>query len=612
MRHAREDDHDDEPDEPPRSNTDELARLSEAVSIAPITLFTHDRDLRYTWVVNPVLGLTVQEIVGHTDAELLPPEAAAIVTSIKQRVLDSGTAERQLVRFDSQPTAVCYDVTVQPLYDGEGLVCGLTCATMDVTRQCAAEAALASHIAALRRQAKLIDSAHDAIIVRQLDGVILSWNVGAERTYGYANAKATGRVARDLLATRFPIPLSSIEATLLSTGSWEGELRHRHQDGSERVVHSRWVVEPVADGAPLVLEINRDVTAAVTAAAERRQTESRLSLALDTARMFVWEWKPQSDELYWSPEYTRILGPVPFDGTHKSFRATLHPDDAPRILETARRAFANGGRVTSTYRVRRHDGRMISLESCAELRTDANGQTSVVGVARDVTDRHEANAAMQDLSARLLTSQDEERRRVARELHDNSAQQLAAIQMNLSAIRARVRSATPELRQLVDDTAALADSCFNEIRTLSHLLHPPVLEELGLAGAVRDYADGFAARSGIRVDLEIDASLARLAQHVELALFRVLQESLANVHRHSGSRTASIRLTTAPTGVVLEIEDSGRGLPRREMMSAPLGVGIAGMAERLAHIGGRLDLGPGRAGGTLVTAFVPRIERHTT
>lgn len=218
---------------------------------------------------------------------------------------------------------------------------------------------------------------------------------------------------------------------------------------------------------------------------------------------------------------------------------------------------------------------------------------------------------LHELSARLVNFQDEERRRLARDLHDSTAQKLAAAAMNLSRLKSLGVAFEAETQAIMADVAGLVAQCSQEIRTLGYLLHPPLLEALGLADALREYADGFAQRSGCRVDLEVAPDLPRLRRECELALFRVLQESLGNVHRHSGSRTASIRLWVESGEARLEVTDKGRGIPAPVLRTLDgragggmLGVGIAGMRERLRQLGGRLEI-RARHPGCSVRASVP-------
>jgi signal transduction histidine kinase len=227
-------------------------------------------------------------------------------------------------------------------------------------------------------------------------------------------------------------------------------------------------------------------------------------------------------------------------------------------------------------------------------------------LAAVVAERRRATTEVQDLSARLLNAQDEERRRIARELHDSTGQNLTAALLNLRGVEESGALHDKE-RIAVEESGRILDEVHAEIRTLSYLLHPPLLDEVGLAPALRWYVDGFIKRSGIAVQLQVSPDLGRLERDAELALFRVVQESLSNVYRHSGSKTASIDLTRSPEGLVLTISDAGRGMAgdaiagRRDQ---PLGVGVAGMKARLKQLGGRLEI-HSSAGGTTVRAILP-------
>jgi signal transduction histidine kinase len=213
-------------------------------------------------------------------------------------------------------------------------------------------------------------------------------------------------------------------------------------------------------------------------------------------------------------------------------------------------------------------------------------------------------AALRRLSARLLRVQDEERRRIARELHDSLGQYLTAAKINLDVL-ARTSGDGAYLRE----AQQLIDRAISDTRTLSHLLHPPLLDEAGFISAARWYVEGFGKRSGIRTSLEIPDGFDRLPSEVETALFRILQEALTNVHRHSGSRSVEIRLTRDLTFVALAIQDHGKGIPpdaldRFKKSGTNVGVGLAGMRERIKELGGTFHLESGPK-GTLLKAIVP-------
>ena len=214
------------------------------------------------------------------------------------------------------------------------------------------------------------------------------------------------------------------------------------------------------------------------------------------------------------------------------------------------------------------------------------------------------NSEMQHLSARLLIAQDGERRRIARELHDGVGQYLAAMKMSFDVALAEDNVPDGILAPLTDFRDLLA-RCTGEIRTMSHLLHPPLLEEMGLASAMPWYVEGFRERSGIKVELQTPTpEFGRLPQPVEMVLFRVLQESLTNVHRHSGSKNARIRLEVNANNAVLAVQDQGKGFNGSTEEPARMGVGIAGMRERVRELGGEFKI-DSSSSGTTITATIP-------
>jgi two-component system NarL family sensor kinase len=220
----------------------------------------------------------------------------------------------------------------------------------------------------------------------------------------------------------------------------------------------------------------------------------------------------------------------------------------------------------------------------------------------------ERTAELQSLSQRLLKVQDEERRKFARDLHDSTGQTLAALKISVSFLQDNCKRDL-STRAMVSDVARLADQAIDEIRTMSYLLHPPLLDEAGFGCAAEWYVEGFAKRSGINVSLTLPTDRERLPITMEIALFRVLQESLTNVHRHSGATQVSVCFQRQSKTAILEIRDFGRGIPadrlaRLRRASAHTGVGLAGMRERLNELKGNLEI-ESDSHGTSLRATVP-------
>jgi len=333
----------------------------------------------------------------------------------------------------------------------------------------------------LANQAKLLDLANDAILVRNAAGAIAYWSKGAERLYGWTKEEALASKVQDLCRTEFPTDLSSI----LALDKWEGELHQKRRDGSRITVASRWTMLRDGQGQPMGwLEINSDITA-----------------------------------------------------------------------------------------------------------------------------RQKAERAARSLSKRILSLEADERRRIARELHDSLGQYLTSLKINLDLLS---RAANEKKVTLLSECLEMADHCLKETRTISHLLHPPLLDEAGLESAIRWYVDGFGQRSGIKVNFDVPPDFGRLRRDIETALFRVVQEALTNVHRHSGGSAVDIRFDVDAEAVWLEIKDNGKGIPEERLHAVDsgsgVGIGLAGMRERLRELGGNLKIESSKS-GTLLKISVPLTAR---
>ncbi len=248
---------------------------------------------------------------------------------------------------------------------------------------------------------------------------------------------------------------------------------------------------------------------------------------------------------------------------------------------------------------------MRVMQRTAEI-NDKNAQLRAQREALALT-----NEGLRELSARLFQVQDEERRRIARDLHDSTGQALALLSMNLSVLEMEADGSSPELAKSLSENVAIVRQISTELRTLSYLLHPPMLDEVGLKSALRWYIDGFAERSSINVSLELSDDLGRLPREMEIALFRVIQECLTNIHRHSGTEKAVIQLHFVDGAVTLAVKDEGKGITPDRLSkitsSRGHGMGIRGMQERVKNLGGEWGLSSD-ARGTEIKVVIPRIS----
>jgi PAS domain S-box-containing protein len=306
----------------------------------------------------------------------------------------------------------------------------------------------------------------------------------------------------------------------------------------------------------------------------------------------------QGDIVYCNPSLAALLGALHATVIGIPLQDFLDPTDQPKCRKLL--SETQLGSSEGEMRLRRADGTLISANFSFRLLTR---DKSAIGVLiTDLTVRNQ----QRELASRLLQMQDEERRRIARELHDSVGQWLAAIAMNIAKVKTEAYKLSAEVARVVDDNAAMVDEIGKEIRTISHLLHPPLIDEVGLPSALRWYIDGFAQRSKIEAALDIPENLRRFPQDVEIAIFRAVQECLTNIHRHSGSRSCTVKIAQDEDHLYVEVRDSGRGIPKDKLLTLKSsgGVGLRGMQERLRQLGGTLEI-DSNENGTIVTATLP-------
>jgi PAS domain S-box-containing protein len=341
----------------------------------------------------------------------------------------------------------------------------------------------------------------------------------------------------------------------------------------------------------------------------------------------VWICNADGRNIYASSSFLNLIGVSQMEYSESGWASVLHPEDAQATIDAWEKCVRDGTFWQREHRFKRPDGGWHYILSRGTPIRDPYGNIQYwAGINLDIQQWKEAEVVLEarvakrteellkarndlrGLSVRLLKAQDEERRRIARELHDGVGQLLAAMTMSVPKLLAEKANLSEDTVKVAEEIESLIAEAMRDIRTMSYLLHPPLLDEIGLAPALQWYLGGFSERSSISVHLDMAPDLGKLPRDVELSLFRIVQECLTNIHRHSGSTTADVSLYRTHQEVVLEVRDEGNGIPPEvtEKLSSgdSFGLGIRGMRERLRQFGGRLDV-ESDADGTLVTAALP-------
>ena len=454
----------------------------------------------------------------------------------------------------------------------------------------------------------LFETASDAYVAVDEKGLVVRVNAQVESLFGYQRDELLGQPVETL------IPEGRRSAHRRHRADYWAhprrrsmgenlELLARRKDGTEFPVDIILSPLETVDGRLAVAAV-RDVTERRRALEVLRESEQRLSQLAENLKEGLWIVDFTTDRItYANPAFERICGQSRerlYAEKGQTWMELIHPDDRAAVLEAAQDRH-KGEDFDQQFRIARPDGSIRWTSARAFPVKDDSGQVvRAVGIAEDITEQHQ-------FSGRQIQVQDEERQRISLDLHDAIGPILTGLLANLALLKESKAKLDGKARAALSESIELAKQCAKEIRTVSYLLHPPLLDELGLASALRWFVDGFSERSGINVELEIPVDLGRLPSEAEKALFRVVQESLTNIHLHSASRVASVALTGDGNGYRLEVRDKGKGIPP-EQLERPgrrLGVGIAGMRQRMMQLGGRLDV-ESSSKGTTVRATLPK------
>lgn len=561
-----------------------------------------------------MLGYAANELVGMQFTDITHPEDRAMCQAEIQLLLEGKKEplllEKRYLRKDGQ--VVWVTVTGSVVRDEQGQPQYLVGQAEDITDRRATQKALRQSELKFR---SLVEQSLTGVYIIQ-HGRFAYVNPRICEIFGYTQLELTELPILNavFLADR-PLVEKQVQRRILDQATTAHyAFRGLRKDSSVIIVEvlgSRTEYQ----GQPAVIGTLIDITQQRQAEEALRGSEERLRATLENTPHVSVQWYDAAGRVvYWNAASEKIFGWRRDEVIGRTLdQFLLSPENQAAFLAVLQRVTeTNQSQGQLEYEFNRRDGRPGWCLSTVFTIPSPQGQTWFVCMDVDVTEQKLAERALRELSTRLMQTQDEERRRIARELHDTTAQQLAALSMNLARLK-RLGFAAPEkINPILDESAALAEQSAQQVRTLTYLLHPPELESLGLPGAIREYAAGLARRSGVRVDVDFAPDLGRLPHPVELALFRVVQESLGNILRHAQSETAQIKLTRTDHTIVLEIQDQGRGIPADALKQIHKhhggGVGLAGMRERLHQLGGQFEIISGPE-GTRIRATVPAAEK---
>ena len=608
---------------------------------AVFTLDTQGRISSWNSGAERIHGYSAHEVIGKHFSLFFPQEELQSGTPWAQleEVTKQGRLETEDWRVRKDGSRYWGNILIIVLRDPQGSPLGYGCMVQDFSERKRAEETLRSSEERFRL---LVQGVRDyAIFMMDPMGRISSWNDGAEQIKGYK--------ADEIIGKHFSIFYTQ-EDLRRGKPAWELEVAKRtgrfedygwrvRKDGSR--FWANVVVTALRDAGGRLYgfgKVTRDVTRQRQADEALRASEERFRLLVQGVRDYaIFMLDPNGNVSSWNEGAERIKGYSAGEIIGRHFSAFYTESDlkAGRPQRNLQHAMEYGEVEDEGWRVRKDGSRFWANVVITALKDDSGALYGYSKVTRDITDKRMAQEALQkshaalerqimekteaqrkveaserslaELSGRLLRMQDEERGRLGRELHDTIGQYLSALKMGLEVLTPALPGGSTANQ--LGECIRMTDECIREVRTISYLLYPPMLEEMGLQMAIEWHVDGFTKRSSIRVDCEVQSDIGRLPRDVELAVFRIFQESLTNIHRHSESPTAQVRLWLEDGKIILEVKDEGKGAPPGVLEFSgdalgTLGVGLRGMNERVRQLGGQLKLSSSEKGMT-VRASIP-------
>lgn len=583
----------------------EKARLLDLSNDAILVRDAFDRITFWNKGATDMYGFGREEAIGRVSHDLFRTEFPEPLESIKEQLRRDGHWAGELRHTCASGAKKTVSTRWVVERDTSGNIRSILESNRDVS-----EAKRAEEVQ--NRLAAIVESSDDAIVSKGLDGIITSWNKGAERIFGYMANEAIGQHINLII----PHDRKEEEKDILARIGRGERIDHfqtvrRRKDGT--LIDVSVTISPLRNSSGRLIgasKVARDITAQKRTEQALRESEQRYQAVTDASPVMI--WMSGTDKLcyYFNKVWLDFVGRTLEQEAGNGWTENVHPDDYDRCLQVYESNFDVRRPFEIEYRLRYHSGQYRWIFDRGVPRYTPDGTfEGYVGGCLDINDGKEAAEKIRaaDDAFRLMRIQDEERRRIARELHDGAGQTLAVLGLSIAELADKAETIAPALATEGREIEKVVQQLQRELRTMSYLLHPPLLDEAGLSSALNWYVQGVAERSGIRIDLRISDNFGRLPADMELAIFRIVQECLTNIHRHAQSKIASIRMARENARVHIEVRDEGKGIPPErleEIQRQGSGVGIGGVRERLRQLHGEMKI-ESNPRGTRVSATIP-------
>jgi PAS domain S-box-containing protein len=457
----------------------------------------------------------------------------------------------------------------------------------------------------ISRLAAIVESSDDAIVGKDMDGTITEWSRGAERLYGYSADEVIGKPISFLLppdcADDFPEIMQKMR---LGESISHYKTAGQKKDGGR--IDVSLSVSPLRDEAGKLIgavAIAHDISQHEESAL--RESEERFRLMADTAPALIWTSTPDKLCNYFNMPWLEFTGRSLDSELGNGWAEGVHPEDLRRCLEIYVQSFDRREKFRMEYRLRRHDGEYRWVLDTGVPRFNLDGSfDGYIGLGVDVTDRKRAEDSLSTLSRKLIEAQEQERARIARELHDDTNQRLALVMIEIGQLKKDLPHATDEIHSRLDELRNATSEISTDLQALSHELHSSKLEYLGMIPAMKGLCEEFGKQHKAKVEFSSYDLTRPVSPEVSLCLFRILQEALHNAAKHSRVGNFSVQLRETSTGIHLTVRDSGAGFDPEEAMKGN-GLGLTSMKERLHLVKGEMSIDSQPQRGTVIHARIP-------